>query len=92
MNTYEIAELTAVLARHGLDGQCHIISEGHRTATTQDDHLIAKGIILIYNGNERIATISKHRNGNYRAFNQSYYGDISNTRAVALANLLDDNA
>ena len=89
MNTYEIAELTAVLSRRGLDGQCRIRIAGLRTPR-----------IFIHKGQAHLATITDERDGSYRAYNNLYhaysgntfYGYSGNSKVAALANLLDSTA
>ena len=54
MNAYELAEITAALAHHGMASQCHIqMNVGAPT--------------VIYNGNDRLAIIRERAYGDYIA-------------------------
>ena len=75
MNAFELAEITAVLSRRGLDSQCRInMNVGAHT--------------VIYNGNDCLAIITNHSNSIYRAHSINHAG-TGNSQATALANLLD---
>ena len=88
MNTYELAELTAVLARHGQAGQCSIRAGGPLRAPR----------IVILKNNALLATITDQSDGSCRAYNSAYHALANNTfygypghsKAEALANLLDN--
>ena len=104
MNAYELAEITAVLAKRALSNklriqQLHIRSgsvlsrrglAGQLHIRSSNDPALS--CTIIYNGSDRLATIYEHADGSWRAINADFDDYQGDTRAQALANLLDSTA